>query len=285
MTILNNLKIDGSRERPIMLDVFYKATGRPKPLVIFCHGFKGFKDWGHFNLIAKTFADAGFVFCKFNFSFNGGTEEQVIDFPDLEAFGQNNISTELNDLGVLIDAWQKPHQFIPDTEVNREHLTVIGHSRGGGSSILKTAEDSRVKQLITLASISQIGRLFENPAFLEKWKKEGVIYIPNGRTLQQMPMYYQYYEDFVLNKERLDIQQAAANIKVPWLIVHGDNDNVVPIQDAKNLNELNPNSELLVIENGDHTFGGMHPWTEDELPDDAKLVLEKSILFLKGSKV
>ncbi|MEZ5022911.1 MAG: hypothetical protein R2728_06545, partial [Chitinophagales bacterium] len=132
MTILNNLKIDGSRERPIMLDVFYKATGRPKPLVIFCHGFKGFKDWGHFNLIAKTFADAGFVFCKFNFSFNGGTEEQVIDFPDLEAFGQNNISTELNDLGVLIDAWQTPHQFIPDTEVNREHLTVIGHSRGGG---------------------------------------------------------------------------------------------------------------------------------------------------------
>ena len=285
MIILNNLKIDGSRKRPIMLDVFYNATGRPKPLVIFCHGFKGFKDWGHFNLIAKTFAEAGFVFCKFNFSYNGGTEEQVIDFPDLEAFGQNNISTELNDLGVLIDAWQIDNQFIPDTEVDREHLTIIGHSRGGGSSILKTAEDPRVKQLITLASIGQIGRLFENPAFLEKWKEEGVIYIPNGRTLQQMPMYFQYYEDFVKNKERLDIPKAAASIKVPWLIVHGDDDNVVPIQDARNLNELNPKSELLIIENGDHTFGGKHPWTEDELPKDAKLVLDKSILFLKGSKV
>ncbi|MEZ5004715.1 MAG: hypothetical protein R2730_16920 [Chitinophagales bacterium] len=282
MTILNNLKIDGSRERPIMLDVFYNITGRPKPLIIFCHGFKGFKDWGHFNLIAKSFAEAGFVFCKFNFSYNGGTEEQVIDFPDLEAFGHNNISTELNDLGVLIDSWQKKNQFIPDTEVDRKNLTIIGHSRGGGVSILKAAEDARVKQLITLASIGQIGRLFDNVTFLENWKQTGVIYVPNGRTLQQMPMYYQYYEDYIEHQDRLDIAKAAASISIPWLIVHGDDDPVVLVKEAKKLHDLNGKSELFLVEKGDHTFGGKHPWTEDNLPNDAETIIDKAIAFLKS---
>ncbi len=281
MRILNNLKIAGSRKRPIMLDVFYKETGQPKPLVLFCHGFKGFKNWGHFDLIAKHFANEGFVFCKFNFSFNGGTEDEVIDFPDLEAFGQNNISTELNDLGRLIDEWMISGNFILDNEVDRNNLTIIGHSRGGGSAILKTAEDNRVKQLITLASVGEIGRLFQNEGFLNKWKEEGVIYIPNGRTLQQMPMYYQYHEDFLAHKDRLDIPKAASQVNVPWLIVHGSNDNAVPVDDAKSLHTINPKSELMVVEDGDHTFGGKHPWIDDELPTDAKLIVEKAIGFLK----
>jgi len=167
-------------------------------LVLFCHGFKGFKDWGHFELIAKTLADAGFVCCKFNFSYNGGTEEQPIDFPDLEAFGQNNISTELDDLGCMIDAWQKDEAFIPDEEVNRKDLAIIGHSRGGGACILKAAEDRRVKKLVTWAAVGSIGRMFKDLDLLQKWQDDGVIYIANGRTKQQMPMYYQYFEDFVI---------------------------------------------------------------------------------------
>ena len=150
----------------------------------------------------------------------------------MEAFGHNNISTELNDLGVLIDSWQKKNQFIPDTEVDRKNLTIIGHSRGGGVSILKAAEDARVKQLITLASIGQIGRLFDNVIFLKNWKQTGVIYVPNGRTLQQMPMYYQYYEDYIEHQDRLDIAKAAANISIPWLIVHGTDDPVVLVKEA-----------------------------------------------------
>ena len=58
------------------------------PLIIFCHGYKGFKDWGAWNLMAEAFAKIGFCFIKFNFSHNGGTIEQPIDFPDLEAFWQ-----------------------------------------------------------------------------------------------------------------------------------------------------------------------------------------------------
>ncbi|WP_435524823.1 hypothetical protein [Chryseobacterium indoltheticum] len=38
---------------------------------------------------------------KFNFSHNGTTVEDPENFADLEAFGNNNYSKELSDLGVL----------------------------------------------------------------------------------------------------------------------------------------------------------------------------------------
>ena len=49
------------------------------------------------------FVKAECIFVKINFSHNGGTVSQPIDFPDLEAFGQNNFSLELDDLGLVID--------------------------------------------------------------------------------------------------------------------------------------------------------------------------------------
>ena len=48
--------------------------------------------------LQKTFAASGIAVLKFNFSHNGGTVEQPIDFPDLEAFGHNNYTKELDDL-------------------------------------------------------------------------------------------------------------------------------------------------------------------------------------------
>jgi pimeloyl-ACP methyl ester carboxylesterase len=282
MKILNNLTISGSREKTIVLDIRFFETQQKKPLVIFCHGFKGFKDWGHFNLMAEGIATAGFVVTKFNFSYNGGNENQVIDFPDLEAFGQNNISTELNDLGVFIDAWAKADQFISDAEVDRNQIILIGHSRGGGVCILKAAEDHRVKKLVTLAAIGHVGRLFQDEHFLQQWKKDGVIYIPNARTHQEMPMYYQYYEDYIANKERLDIPKAAQEIAIPWLIVHGEEDTTVPLSTAQELQDLNPESQMLMLPNANHTFGGQHPWTLEGLPTDTAILLEKAIEFMKS---
>ena len=87
MKILKNIIVEGKHQKPIVTDVFYQENLNPKKVVIFCHGYKGFKDWGAWNLMAETFANAGFFFIKFNFSHNGGTVEQPIDFPDLEAFG------------------------------------------------------------------------------------------------------------------------------------------------------------------------------------------------------
>ena len=74
--------------RESVYDIRYLENGKLKPLLVFCHGFKGFKDWGHFNLIADDFCNSGMIVLKFNFTFNGGTAEDPIDFPDLNSFAK-----------------------------------------------------------------------------------------------------------------------------------------------------------------------------------------------------
>jgi len=102
MILEKNFVLTRPNEKPILYDVSYTPNKAPKPIVIFCHGYKGFKDWGAWKLVAETFAKEGFFFLKFNFSHNGGTIEQPIDFPDLKAFGENNFSKELKDLDGII---------------------------------------------------------------------------------------------------------------------------------------------------------------------------------------
>ena len=103
MILKHNYIIEGEHQKPILIDTTQVPNKENLPVIIFCHGYKGFKDCGAWNLMANTFADAGFFFLKFNFSHNGGTIDQPIDFPDLDAFGNNNYTKELDDLESVIN--------------------------------------------------------------------------------------------------------------------------------------------------------------------------------------
>ncbi len=269
-----NIIIPNSETRDFLADACYPQTDKKLPLVIFVHGYKGYKDWGAWNLMAEKFAEAGFFFVKFNFSHNGTTVEDPHHFTDLEAFGNNNYSKELSDLGAIID------HFVRYPNVDSEKIILIGHSRGGGISVIKTFEDERINGLITLASVDTLERFPEGDAF-ESWKKEGVYYALNGRTKQEMPHYYQFYEDYEQNIHRFDVERATEMAKAHMLIIHGTQDEAVDSNHAEHLHILHPNSELFLIENANHTFGAKEPWTESELPEDLNTVIIKCIDFIK----
>lgn len=283
MIITKNIVLKRLSKKPIVIDTFYSESKTSQPVVLFCHGYKGFKDWGAWDLMAKHIAKAGFCFVKFNFSHNGGTVDDPIDFPDLEAFGNNNYTKELSDLGDIID-WTKTH-FKANKAVNTSEIYLIGHSRGGGISILKTAEDSRIKKLVCLASVSDFGSRFGNADDILNWKKQGVKYITNGRTKQQMPHYYQFYKDFVTNEKQLNIKTAVKNISVPFLIIHGDADTSVKIDEALALHQWQNKSELEIIKAADHVFNTKHPWEKDVLSDELQAVSELIAGFFKTKKL
>lgn len=279
MKLLKNIIIDGKHNKPIVTDIFYKENNQPKKVVIFCHGYKGFKDWGAWNLMAEAFAKAGFFFIKFNFSHNGGTIEQPIDFPDLEAFGNNNYTKELDDLGSVIEWISNNSDF--KNEANIDDISVIGHSRAGGIVLLKANEDNRVKKVITLAGVCDFGSRSSTIGDLENWKKTGVKYVVNGRTKQNMPHFYQFYEDFIENQERLNIQKATENIKLPHLIIHGDKDTSILLNEAEKLKKWNPKAQFKIIENADHVFNVSHPWRKETLSKEMDEVVEVCVGFLK----
>jgi uncharacterized protein len=280
MTIIKNIIIEGEHNKPILVDVYHNKSKDKKPLVIFAHGYKGYKDWGAWHLVAQTFVDNGFVFVKFNFSHNGGTAEQPIDFPDLEAFGNNNFIIELDDLNSVLD-WVFNYKMLQN-KVDLSNITLIGHSRGGGIVSIKAQEDTRVGKVITWASVSDYGARFPKGEALEAWRQKGVSYIENSRTKQQMPHYFQFYQNFIENKERLNIKRAVKNLKIPHLIIHGQADETVSLQEAENIHSWNPKSELYIVEKANHTFGSKHPWKKPVLPDELIKVVEKSMSFIKN---
>lgn len=261
----------GAKNKKSLYDLTIPSQGS-KELVIFVHGYKGYKDWGAWNLVEDHFVSKGFAFAKLNLSHNGGTIHEPIDFPDLEAFGQNCYSFEVTDVVRFIQLVSGPFEKI--------HL--IGHSRGGGIVVL-AGNQAKVNSITTWAGISSIESRFPLPGSQEdiQWKEKGVRYVLNGRTKQEMPHYYSMMEDFLNNKESLRIETAAKGFKGAIFHIHGDQDQAVNIAEGEALANWSKGN-LFVVKNGDHTFGSKHPWTEDDMPDNLKQVVHETLNFIKN---
>ena len=265
--------------RKMLGDIRYQPDGQAKPVVVFVHGFKGFKDWGGWDLMMDEIALAGFVVMKANLSHNGTTPEAPLDFADLEAFGHNNYSIELDDVGAWLDALETGTTGIDAQEIDLQRLGIIGHSRGGAIVVLKAAEDPRIKAIVAWAPVADLSKRYSQET-IDHWEKEGVHYIPNSRTGQQMPMYFQLIEDFRNNRERLDVPARVKGLTQPLLVVHGDADPTVPPQDGIQLKEWHPQGSVLLIAGGDHVFGMRHPRKTDELPPEAMQVASETAPWL-----
>ena len=270
----DNTVIQGSSNKPILIDIIYSQDQVNNKVVIFSHGFKGFKDWGPFNKIAEWFSFHGFTFIKFNFSHNGTSLEYPCDFIDLDAFGNNNFCIELDDLGLVID-WVRE-------KFSSSEITLFGHSRGGSISILKSAEDNRISNVISWASPSNLISKLPNYEKVKTWKMRNVAYVYNGRTKQNMPLYYQFYEDCMDNLERLDMQQVLINMNIPHLHIHGDADTTVPVTEAHTIQSWNRGTNLQIIEGSNHVFDGFHPYNLMVFPEHLQEAINISIDFLKG---
>jgi uncharacterized protein len=263
MVQIKNAVYTGSKKRESLYDLTIpeKFNG---DLILFIHGYMGFKDWGAWNLMEQAFVNQDFGFCKFNISHNGGTKENGIDFPDLESFANNTYSKEVFDVQSILTELGK----YVDNSV-RIHL--LGHSRGGGIALLN-AHDIRVYSVITLAGISSVAKRFSDENMLKNWKELGVRYTQNQRTKQQMPHNYIQYLDFIEFKEELDIEKACLSIQKPNLVIHGDKDTSVSIEEGVEIAQWT-NSPLYTIENADHVFGSSHPWNSEELPTQLEEVV------------
>lgn len=281
MSKVYHYRIDREGEKSILADFHAPEKGAQlSPVLIFLHGFKGFKDWGHWPLAAEHLVRSGFAVIRFNFSHNGTTAEHPMEFADPEAFGRNTLSRELAETSAVIDDLWMSGAFHEYADLDR--IGLVGHSRGGGIAFLAAQQDKRVKAVAGWAAVSD----FEprvNPPQLEEWYRTGVMYTTNARTGQQLPMYFSFREDFYANRKRLDIPSAVRNLQAPQLIIHGTNDEAVPVKEAENLKDWNRKAILHFVPGANHTFGGKHPWDSKELSPDMAQVIQLTTGFFRDN--
>jgi uncharacterized protein len=239
---------------PILVDVRSGGRAAPRPAVVVLHGFKGFKDWGMFPPLADRLARAGFTAVSLNFSGSGVDDAGDFTLPD--RFGHNTFSAELRDTGIAIDALFRGELGVPPPMT----AGLLGHSRGGGIAILKTAEDQRIQALVTWAAIAGVVRW--PPEERRAWRQAGKTTVMNARTGQLLPLYTDVLDDIEQHGPALDIEAAAGRIRAPWLLVHGTGDESVRFAEAERLRSVASGErfKLLSVDGAGHTFGAMHPW-------------------------
>lgn len=267
-----------TREYAITLDIRYRESASDLPIILFCHGWKGFKDWGPFNLIADFWAREGFAVIKMNFSRNGVTPADLSDITDPERFGSNTFSAQLDDLSVVLD-WIELQSSTERTGLNSAEIYAVGHSLGGAMLLLKALEDKRIRKVVSWAAPANLHKYakLESDAI---WSAQGFTPIENGRTKQVYPLKYSFREDIVEHWDRFDLMRRLDELSVPCMLVHGTEDETVPVLDARDLSELIDHAVFLELDGAGHTFGGKHPWETDELPGELELVAEETAEFL-----
>lgn len=281
IVIDKNLQLTGAQGRPLLVDVYWKANSKPKPVVVWMHGLKGFKDWGPWRWVGIHWAENDLVAVFMNFSHNGTTPDTYDEIADEQAFAHNKLSYQLDDLKTVLE-WIRSEKFIvPSEEVNaHQRVALVGHSMGGGIAIVGAAEFSdMVKGVVAWAPVSTFFNWSKED--IERWKQEGVLWVENKRTGKNLPLSVDVLTDWLNNQERLSPIKRIAELNIPVMLIHGTNDESVPPGESQKLQQAGNNVTLHLIDNANHTFGGYHPYWEGEMPPYLQQVSTLTLQFLK----
>jgi alpha-beta hydrolase superfamily lysophospholipase len=218
--------------------------------VVLVHGFKGFARFAFFPFLADRLAANGLTAVTFNSS-GSGVGEDLETFTDPDAFAENSYTRELQDLALVIAESERRGWTGPQ-------FGLFGHSRGGAVALLHAARDARVRALVTWASIANVIRWSEQE--MAAWRERGWMEVSNTRTGQIFRLTTTLLDETSEHHlGRLNLRMAAATLLCPWLIVHGDADETVPVVEAEQLRIASEErAELLSVSGATHTFNVAH---------------------------
>lgn len=230
-------------------------------VLLICHGFKGYKDYGFFPHLAQAATNSRLIAHRFNFSHSGMTN-RIETFEKPELFEQDTWRKQSADLRTIISAIRSGKlagQSLP--------IVVFGHSRGGITTLLTAAEPDVQPQLtavVTAAAPSACSRL--DVEQVELLKRVGRLPSPSSRTGQTLYVGRIWQDEIDNNPAWHDPCRAIAALKCPTLLIHGTDDTTVPLNEASELHRAQPDAKLRIIENAGHTFNAPNPLPLDQTP-------------------
>lgn len=208
------------------------STASSAPGLVLCHGFPagpgGAKTSGQTypQLAERLAADTGWVVLTFNFRGTGGSE------------GDFSLAGWLDDLRAAID-----HLLAAG---GVDGVWLAGASTGGALALCQAGEDERVRGVATLSARSDFNEWALDPeSFLDHARSIGVIH---SRDFPPDPDAWA--------RELREIRPTALIAKIPprpILLIHGADDDTVPVEDARVLADAAGDAvELRVLSEAGH---------------------------------
>lgn len=205
-----------------------------RSIVILCHGFTTSKDNSTNRRLEEILNEKGIATFRFDFFGHGESEG---DFAEITV-----------------------SEGVDDTLRAIEYLKALGYSKiglfggsFGGITSIMTA--SKTKDLNFLALKSPVVNykerdlIVKNKEELEQWKKDGYREYVDGKG-NKHKLKYTFFEDYDNN----DGYEVATKIAIPTLIVHGDKDESVPVEQSIKANDILSNGNLEIIPEANHHY-------------------------------
>lgn len=270
--------VPSNENLPIYYDLYAPVTTKTRafPIILFLHGFKGFKDWGAFPAACGYLARQGFCVVAFNLSKNG-VGKSMLEFDEPELFRKQTLSSDLDDVGSVIKHLKKGDLKSDQVTMNTDKIGIIGHSRGGHTAVAAAAEYSGIQCLVTWSAVSDYNKRWSEE-MVSDWNEKGFTEIVNGRTGESIPLDKVVYDDALENADRLMAIKRVKELHIPVLFAAGKNDEAVSPSESKKLFRACPSDdkELLLIDGTGHTFGTSHPFEDEDLPEPFDNLLEST---------
>ena len=215
--------------------------GEGDRIVVIGHGVTGNKDRPALVALAEGLAAAGISVLRFSFSGNGGSDG---------AFTDSTITKEVADLGNVIDA------------LDGYNVCYVGHSMGGAAGVLRASTDERIQLLVSLAGMVHT-KAFAQREFGDVTPDEGFMW-----DEPDCPLSHAYMDDMATIDS---VAKNASKLAVPWLLIHGTEDDIVPVEDSRDiLQYANEDTKLVELPGVDHVFSG----------DSAAIMVEKVVTWI-----
>ena len=204
---------------------FHEGEKESKSIVVLGHGVTGNKDRPFVVALGEGLAAADIPALRFSFSGNGTSEGKFTD---------STISKEVDDLGAVLG------------HLNEYTVCYVGHSMGGAVGVLRASEDKRIQLLVSLAGMVHT-KAFAQREFGDVTPDEGFMWDEPDCPLSQA-----YMDDLTQINTVVDL---SPQITIPWLLVHGNEDDIVPIEDSHDiLAKANSQTQLITLEGANHVF-------------------------------
>jgi alpha/beta superfamily hydrolase len=210
------------------------ASQKEKPIIILCHGFSTSKEGRTYVRLEEILNNKGISTFRFDFFGHGESEGKFEEITTFEA----------------VDDIQNAIRFLRESGYKK--IGLVGSSFGGMASIITASKTNALYVLALKSPVSDYLGLVHNREDgkeIEKWREQGFIEVA-GVDGETRILGYSFYEE----AEKVKAYEVAKSIKIPTLIVHGDEDETVPIEQSKKTASLIQNCRLEVIEGADHTY-------------------------------
>ena len=212
------------------------SEDKQKPIVILCHGFTSNKDSVSYDVFDKALTTKDISYLKIDFFGHGESEGNFSDV---------TLSKGVDDALSAI-------KFIKDKGYTK--IGFIGTSFGGAVGLITAIKSKDLFVLGLKCPVSDYYGKYhkqKNKEELKQWRFKGYVERKNNKG-EFVKLNYSFYEDILQYKDYQNYEK----IKIPTLIIHGELDESVPVEQSRKTCSIILNCKLVVIKDADHYLSG-----------------------------